>query len=45
MGFAEILVVVKGHDFSRAIKAAKSFGPLGPEGRFLIGSEDLNNQL
>jgi hypothetical protein len=29
---AEKLNVLKGHDFSRAVTAAKSTGPLGPEG-------------
>jgi hypothetical protein len=31
---AEKLAVLKGHDFSRAVSAAKSMGPLGPEGCF-----------
>jgi hypothetical protein len=31
---AEKLVVLKGHDFSRAISAAKTTGPSGPDGCF-----------
>jgi hypothetical protein len=31
---AEKLIVLKGHDFSRAVSAAKLTWPLGPEGCF-----------
>jgi len=38
---AEKLIVLKGHDFSRAVTTAKSTGPLGPEGWFLGSSDQV----